>query len=113
MPDEPQIESAEPEATSADSPFQLSVQKDAGPGTGPDWSGTYPVASLRRIRAAATTEEAGVQATTEAVILLHSIRRILMWMLVIIPIVATAVIIVLVVGDSAESKPCTSIYSCR
>ncbi|MFJ8962063.1 hypothetical protein ACIRG5_22010 [Lentzea sp. NPDC102401] len=47
-------------------------------------------------------------------ILLHSIRRILMWMLVIVPTVGAALFIALVVMENtAEPAPCTSIYSCR
>ena len=114
MSDEPQSVPEKPQVKSEVGPFQPYVSKEAGPGTGPSWSEAYPAASLRRIRASATIEEAGVQATTEAVILLHSIRRILMWMLVILPAIATAVIIALVaVGDAAEPASCTSIYSCR
>lgn len=114
MPDEPQTSSDESQVNSEVGPYQPYVSKETGPGTGPDWSGSYPAASLRRIRASATTEEAGVQATTEAVILLHSIRRILMWMLVIIPVTAAGLIIALaVVSGTAEPESCTSIYSCR
>jgi hypothetical protein len=114
MSDEPQSASEESSARSEAGPFQPHVSKETGPGSGPDWTEAYPAASLRRIRAAATIEEAGVQATTEAVILLHSIRRILMWMLVILPAIATAVIIALVaVGDGSGPASCTSIYSCR
>lgn len=106
--------SDEPKADPVAGAFELQVQKESGPGTGPDWTGSYPADSLRRVRAAATTEEAGVQATTEAVILLHSIRRILMWMLVIVPTVGAALFIALVVmANTAEPAPCTSIYSCR
>jgi hypothetical protein len=103
MPDEPQAGA-----------FELRVQKEKGVGTGPDWSGSYPTDSVRRIQAATTIEEAGVQATTEAVILLHSIRSILMWMLVIIPILgAAAFITLLVIANAAEPATCTSIYNCR
>ncbi len=114
MSDESQTASDEPQVSPEVGPFEPYVSKTTGPGTGPSWSEPYAAASLRRIRASATIEEAGVQATTEAVILLHSIRRILMWMLVIIPAIAAALIIVLVaVSESAEPAPCTSIYSCR
>ncbi len=51
-----------------------------------------------------------MQATTEAVVLLHSIRRTLVWMLAIIPITAGAL---LVLGDTADPAPCTSLYDCR
>ncbi|SER77038.1 hypothetical protein [Lentzea albida] len=93
--------------------FELRVQKERGVGTGPDWSSSYPADSVLRIQAAPTVEEAGVQATTEAVILLHSIRRILMWMLVIIPVLgAAAFITLLVIANAADPAACTSIYNC-
>ncbi|MGW6928538.1 hypothetical protein ACWGE0_00655 [Lentzea sp. NPDC054927] len=107
MSDEPEID---PEVGA----FQPYVQKRTGLGTGPDWKNPYPAASLRRIRASATVEEAGVQATTEAVILLHSIRRILMSMLVIIPVAAAALFITLMIVDNASTPaPCSSIYTCK
>ncbi|WP_167969817.1 hypothetical protein [Lentzea indica] len=114
MSDEPQTAPDESQINSEVGPFQPYVSKATGPGTGPDWSGSYPAESLRRIRASSTAEEAGVQATTEVVILLHSIRRILMLMLVIIPIIAAALVITLiVVSETTGPAPCTSIYSCR
>ncbi|ANZ37446.1 hypothetical protein BBK82_16725 [Lentzea guizhouensis] len=78
-------------------PFAPYVSKATGPATGPDWMGSYPAQSLRRIRASATVEEAGVQATTEAVVLLHSIRRMLMWTLVIVPMIAAGLAITMIV----------------
>ncbi|MDX8030351.1 hypothetical protein SK803_09020 [Lentzea sp. BCCO 10_0856] len=106
MSDEPEVD---PEVGA----FQPYVQKATGLGTGPDWQNPYPAGSLRRIRAFATIEEAGVQATTEAVILLHSIRRILMSMLVIVPVAAAALFIALMIMDNASAPAsCTSIYTC-
>lgn len=111
----PDAGSAVPEKPrSEEGPFKPYVSKSTGPGTGPDWSEAYPAASLRRIRASATVEEAGVQATTEAVILLHSIRRMLMWTLVIIPIIAIGLgITMIVLSNAAEPARCSSICSCR
>lgn len=82
-------------------PYSPYVSRRTGPGSGADWLGEFPDASLRRIRASASVEEAGVQATTEMVILLHSIRRILMWMLVIVPVVSLVLLIGLIALGSA------------
>ncbi|GHH48830.1 hypothetical protein [Lentzea cavernae] len=112
MSDEPQPVAGEPQAEPEFGPFEPLVPK-VRPGLPPDWEGSCPAASVRRIRKAATIEEAGVQATTEAVILLHSIRRILMWVLVIIPLVSAALVITLVSVNEAAEPPCTSIYGCR
>lgn len=104
MSEDPQVVSdavpAEP-GQDPQGPFAPFVSKRTGPGTGPDWVGVWPEASIRRIKASATVEEAGVQATTEVVILLHSIRRMLMWNLVILPLVAVGVLIVMLVVASA------------
>lgn len=106
----PAAASSQPEV----GPFKPFVSKGRGPGSGPAWSEPYPAESLRRIRASATVEEAGVQATTEVVILLHSIRRMLIWTLVIIPLLAAGLVITLIaVSSAAEPAPCTSIYGCR
>lgn len=112
MSDESQTAPEKPQSDE-EGPFKPYVSKATGPGTGPDWSEGYPAESLRRIRASATVEEAGVQATTEAVILLHSIRRMLMWTLVIIPIIAVGLGITMIVLANASEPACTSIYSCR
>lgn len=113
MSDESQSESDGVQAKPEAGPFQPYMPKATGPGFPPDWSGSFPASSLRRIVRSATVEDAGVQATTEAVILLHSIRRILIWMLVIIPMVAAALIITLTVLSDTAEPACTSIYSCR
>lgn len=55
---------------------------------GPPWNTDLATASLNRIRNAPTIDAAHAQATVEAVILLHSIRRILLWAAVIILTIA-------------------------
>ncbi|MFD5831479.1 hypothetical protein [Lentzea sp. NPDC060358] len=79
-------------------PFAPYISRRTGPGTGPDWARMWPSESLRRIRASASVEDAGVQATTEAVILLHSVRRLLMWNLVLLPSFAAASLIALLIA---------------
>jgi hypothetical protein len=111
--DEPPTETDKSQVNPEFGPFRPYQPKESGPGTGPDWTGSYPASSLRRIRKSATVEEAGVQATTEVVILLHSIRRMLMWVLVIIPIVAGALLITLVAVSGSAEPACSSLYSCR
>ncbi|MCG8926826.1 hypothetical protein [Lentzea sp. CC55] len=91
-------------------PFKPYVQQEAE--HGPMWNNGLPEASLRRIRASATVEEAGVQATTEAVILLHSIRRTLIWTLIIVPLTVLGLLIT-IVAVGGEPTACTSVYSCR
>lgn len=66
---------------------------DDGPGSGAPWHQPFVKASLHRIRSSATVEAASVQATTEVVVLLHSIRRILIWTAVIIPAALLAVVL--------------------
>lgn len=117
MSDEPEaVPEAAPAARSEleQGPFKPYVSKETGPGTGPDWSGSYAKESLRRVRASASVEEAGVQATVEAVILLHSIRRMLLWALVVVPLLAVGLWITMVaIASGSESSSCTSAYSCR
>ena len=99
---QPATEAASAPQQDPQGPFAPYVSKRTGAGTGPDWVRMWPSESLRRIRASATVEEAGVQATTEVVILLHSIRRMLMWTLVILPIVSSVILIaVILVASSA------------
>lgn len=52
---------------------------------GPSWSTAYAANTLARIRRADSVETATAQAVTEVAILLHSIRRVLIWPAVIIP----------------------------
>lgn len=81
--------------------------------TGPSWYPTFAEGSLKRINEAGTPERATAQATAEAVMVLHSIRRILIWTAVIIPLIACAVwVTMIVVADTAQSERCVSIYSC-
>jgi hypothetical protein len=61
------------------------------------WTTDNAKASLKRISSASTVDRANAQAVTEAVVLLHSIRRILMWTAVIIPLLLLAAGIVLMV----------------
>lgn len=81
-----------------------------GVGSGPPWRQDFVKASLFRIRSSPTAEAAQAQATTEAVVLLHSIRRLLMWTLVVVPIMLLALGIVLMVtasaSDSSSTKTC-------
>ncbi|WNV84450.1 hypothetical protein [Umezawaea sp. Da 62-37] len=92
--------------------FAPVVQSDTGPGSGPSWQQLFADASLNRIRERDTAEATHIQATTEVVIVLHSIRRILLWTAVIIPIVVTTLGLILIIGAASESKPSTcSVYS--
>ncbi|QQQ75713.1 hypothetical protein IOD16_32305 [Saccharothrix sp. 6-C] len=87
-------------------PFQPFVSVYQGtPGTGANWKHHFAQASLHRIRNSASVEEAQAQATTEAVVLLHSIRRILIWTLVIVPLVLVAVgVVVIVMAPGPDSN---------
>ena len=80
-------------------PFQPYVSDYPGgtPGTGPTWGHVFVQASLHRIRHTTSVEEAQAQATTEAVVLLHSIRRILIWTAVIVPTVLASLAVLLIV----------------
>lgn len=91
--------------------FQVAVGKASGVFLGPSWETEAARRSLHRINGAATAEEAVAQGVAEGVMVLHSIRRILIWTAVIVPSLVAAVAIVLMVA-SAESASCTSIYSC-
>ncbi|HUQ57210.1 hypothetical protein [Lentzea sp.] len=84
-------------------PFRPYVQQETE--RGPMWNNGLPEASLRRIRASATVEEAGVQATTETVILLHSIRRTLIWTLIIFPLAVLGLLIAMVAIGNSERFP--------
>ncbi|MBB5953997.1 hypothetical protein FHS29_000567 [Saccharothrix tamanrassetensis] len=86
----------------------------SGAGTGPAWTTDYVHASIHRIRSSPTVEQAIAQAAVEQVVVLHSIRRLLVWTLVIIPTLALALGIVLVVLDSSSgSSSSCGIYSTR
>lgn len=90
-------------------PFQPSVSEYQGtPGTGANWTYHAAQASLTRIRNSQSVEEAQAQAATEAVVLLHSIRRILIWTLVIVPVLLVAVGVVLIVMTPGSGS--TSLY---
>jgi hypothetical protein len=75
----------------------------AGPGNGPSWRTTYVTRAVERIEQAPTVDAAAVQALTEQVVVLHSIRRILIWTLVLVPLILTALgIILLMAGQTAD-----------
>ena len=75
-------------------------------GTGASWKEPAPDSSVARISSRDTWQETHAQALTEVVVLLHSIRRILIWTLVIIPLIAAIAVGVLLgvtVGESTSS----------
>ena len=94
--------------------FDAEVSTESGMATGPSWSAYYVKASLTRIGKGETPEAVQAQAITEAVVLLHSIRRILIWTAVIIPSIVLALGVILLVVAQSESAPSTcGIYSSR
>ena len=101
------------EPTQSEPAFQPQVSKlrQPGFGGGPDWSTDVALGTLDRIRSSASVEEAHVQATVEVAMLLHSIRRILIWTAVIIPaaLVVLGIVLALALGDSPTTP--TSRYS--
>lgn len=103
-------ESTPPPSTGAFVPLKPERQ---GAGLPPDWTTGNVTASLKRIRSAETMGGAQAQATTEAVVLLHSIRRMLLWTLVIIPtiLVAFGVTLVVMASQSSSGSPTCSAYS--
>jgi len=83
--------------------------------SGPSWQ-SFPVkASLKRISSAGTIESANAQATTEAVVLLHSIRRTLVWTAVIVPLilVAAGVTLAITAANTGSTSCVYSAYSSR
>lgn len=84
-------------------------------GYGASWSTDNVKASLKRISSSSSIDQAQAQATVEAVVLLHSIRRILMWTAVIIPLLlVTAGVILTVATTNSGSSSCSySAYSSR
>ncbi|MEV1113647.1 hypothetical protein AB0I91_01155 [Actinosynnema sp. NPDC049800] len=75
-------------------PFQPYISAHETPSTAPTWKHHSVKASLHRIRHSRTVEDAHAQATTEAVVLLHSIRRTLVWIAVLITFVVVVLVIV-------------------
>ncbi|MCC8250220.1 hypothetical protein [Saccharothrix luteola] len=74
-------------------PFQPYISVHDTPSTDAGWN-RHPVkGSLHRIRHSRTVEDAHAQATTEAVVLLHSIRRLLLWIAVLLAILVALVIV--------------------
>ncbi|MEU7530465.1 hypothetical protein AB0A74_32385 [Saccharothrix sp. NPDC042600] len=97
-----------PDASGGFRPFRST---QSGPCTGPAWDeNIYAKASLHRITSSPTVGEAQAQAMTEAVVLLHSLRRLLTWTLIILPLLALALGVTLVVVlDGAACTP--SLYN--
>lgn len=60
--------------------------------------------SIHRIEQASSVEQAQAQAAVEAVVLLHGIRRILLWTAVVVPAVLLVVGVVLAVSLSGSSS---------
>ena len=75
--------------------------RDDGPGAGPAWHQPIVEASLRRIDDTTTAEDARVQAAVEQLVVLHSIRRILIWTSVIIPAAVLVLAVILLVVTPA------------
>ena len=84
-------------------------------GSGPSWSTDHVKASLTRISTAATADQANTQAVTEAVVLLHSLRRILIWTVVIVPLilVAAGIALAITAANTGSSSCSYSVYSSR
>ncbi|HWU12111.1 MAG TPA: hypothetical protein VN520_38185 [Streptomyces sp.] len=81
---------------------------------GPTWFPTFAARSLKRINAAGDADRATAQGVAEVVMILHSIRRILIWTAVIIPLIAAAVWVTMIVvaNNASEPERCYSLYSC-
>lgn len=75
-----------------------------GVGDGPSWRTSFVKWSLERIEKAATSEAAATQALVEQVVILHSIRRILIWTLVLLPLTLTAIIVILLAAGQSTAS---------
>lgn len=80
-------------STPVPGPFQPYISAHDTPSTAPGWKHHAVKASLHRIRHSPTVEDAHAQATTEAVVLLHSIRRVLLWIAVLLAILVVVLVI--------------------
>jgi hypothetical protein len=80
--------------------FQVAVGDSKATFLGPSWATEEARRSLHRINRTATTGEAIAQGVAESVMVLHSIRRILIWIAVIVPSVLAVLLIVLLVANS-------------
>lgn len=92
--------------------YDPSTPEDTNPyqqHTGASWTHMYPKGSIERIHSRATWQDAQTQAQVETVVLLHSIRRILIWTMVIIPIVA-AIAVGVMFGAPADESTTTNPY---
>lgn len=90
--------------------FQVATGNPKATFLGPSWETEFARRSLHRINKAATTEAAVAQGIAEGVMVLHSIRRILIWAAVVVPLLVAAVGVILMVAGGEAS--CTSRYSC-
>lgn len=90
--------------------FQVAVGNPKATVLGPSWETEFARRSLHRINSASTTDEMIAQGIAEGVMVMHSIRRILIWTAVIVPALVAGVAIVLMVASGETS--CTSVYSC-
>lgn len=94
-------------ADSTEPTWKLRKSDTEGVGDGPSWRTQHVKHALQRIEKAPTLDMAATQALTEQVVVLHSIRRILIWTLVLVPLILTALGIILIVsGYAAGSKDC-------
>lgn len=74
-----------------------------GLGSGPSWRTQDVKRALERIEKAQASDAAATQALVEQVIVLHSIRKTLVWVLVLVPLILTALgVILLVSGQPAD-----------
>lgn len=83
--------------------FEPVGYKQADQASGPAWHTDSVRATLKRIRNAPDAASVQAQVTTEAVVLLHSIRRILIWTAVVIPVALLAVAIILLATAPGEA----------
>ncbi|GAA3841176.1 hypothetical protein GCM10022243_04440 [Saccharothrix violaceirubra] len=96
--------------TTPDRKFEVTVGKSEAALLGPSWETGFARRTVQRIDEQATTDEAIAQGIAEGVMVLHSIRRILIWTAVIVPTLITGAVIVLMAVGGESS--CTSVYTC-
>ncbi len=97
-------------------PDESSEQKSEAPWTpvvassfdGPHWHGNQVQASLDRVARAPGSAEMAIQAQVETMVLVHSIRRILLWTAVIIPLILIGTTVALAIAG--EAAGCTPSY---
>ncbi len=79
--------------------FKFSIEGINGPG--PDWRVPPAKAALARIASSSDVAQAQAQAAVEQVVVLHSIRRILIWTAVVIPAAVLVLAVILLVVTPA------------